>query len=128
MTNTFLNILFVGLGGFFGAIIRYISGIYLLNKYSIFVLPTFIVNIIGAFFIGFLYVLISEKLILSDLWKSLLVVGLLGSLTTFSTFSLEIIKYLEWGMFINAIAYIVSSVLTCIIFCYVGIIFSRFLF
>ena len=61
MANTFLNILFVGLGGFFGAIVRYISGIYLLNKYSVLVLPTFIVNVIGAFFIGFLYVLISKN-------------------------------------------------------------------
>ena len=127
MTNFFLNIFVVGVGGFFGAILRYLSSIYIVEKYDQPVLPTLLVNMFGAFFIGFLYVLISEKGMISEIWRSLLIVGFLGALTTFSAFSLEIIDYIENGLFSYALAYIVSSVLTCVALCYLGLIFGRYI-
>lgn len=106
-----LNILYVGLGGFIGSILRYLvflSSNHLLGSnlpYS-----TIIVNIIGSFFIGFLYQFFNNHIFFSESTKLLLTVGLLGGFTTFSTFSIDaFILYQNYGKFF-AVSYIILSV------------------
>jgi len=106
-----LNILYVGIGGFIGSILRYLvflSSNHLLGSnlpYS-----TIIVNIIGSFFIGFLYQFFNNYFFISESTKLLLTVGFLGGFTTFSTFSIDaFILYQNYGKFF-AVSYIILSV------------------
>ena len=102
-------ILVVGLGGAIGAIARYLTGIWMLtilpNKPFI---STLIVNFIGSALIGFFY-LISSVLYIIDSIRLLFVVGFLGSLTTFSTFSYEFVTMINQKNYLLAMTYILLN-------------------
>ena len=55
-------------------------------------------------------------------------VGFLGAFTTFSTFSMDVIGLLEQGQVSNAIIYVLSSVVVCIIAAWLGLSLAKFLF
>ncbi len=104
---SFSIILSVALGGSLGAVLRFILSFYI-NKLSSFPLGTLSVNILGSFIIGFLF-LYFEQSIAPNL-KAMLMTGLLGALTTFSTFSLETILLLQEGLVSKAFLNIVLNV------------------
>ena len=112
-----MGVLFVGLGGALGAIGRYaISLIPVKNGFPIL---TLITNAIGAVLIGFVVGLATERKDISSnavlFWKT----GVCGGFTTFSTFSLEAFSLFENHQYGIGGAYIVLSVLLCLvgIFC-----------
>jgi CrcB protein len=107
-------ILAVGIGGFLGAIARFtISGWIQKTSASALPLGTLGVNILGSFIIGFLF-LYFQHINLSPTQKAMFITGLLGSLTTFSTFSLETLLMLQEGFVAKALANIGINVLLCI--------------
>jgi CrcB protein len=59
---------------------------------------TFVVNLLGAFALGIVVALTTERLILSSDWRVALGIGYLGSFTTFSTYTYETIKLAEDGV------------------------------
>jgi len=91
------RILLVGVGGFFGAVLRYLISGYVQNLSQSISFPygTFAVNIIGCFLIGVLSHLVESQAGVSAEMRLLLMVGLLGSFTTYSTFSSETINLLQ---------------------------------
>ncbi len=58
---------------------------------------TFAINVIGAFALGILVALTTERLLLSPNWRVALGIGFLGSFTTFSTYAYESVKLGEDG-------------------------------
>ena len=106
------NILLVGLGGGVGSI-----GRYLLQKwvYTLYPHPfpwgTFLVNVSGCFLIGLFYALAEKTSLLNFEWRLLLMVGLCGGFTTFSTFAFENVILLRSGDITFFILYIFASVL-----------------
>ena len=105
--------LFVGLGGFFGAISRFlIAGFAQKLAGTTFPVGTLTVNVLGSFLIGFL-VLLFENLIAPQ-WKAFFVTGFLGALTTFSTFSYETTVLLQEGLIAKALLNITLNVVLCI--------------
>lgn len=82
---------------------------------------TFVVNIVGAFFIGVLMELSLRSTVLSDTLRIGLTVGFMGGLTTFSTFSYETFRLLEDGQFAVAFANVLASVAVCLFFTWLGI-------
>ena len=115
-----INILWVAAGGAVGATMRYFT-INLLKYISPnFPLGTLTVNIVGSFFIGFLVSYMENKNISSHIIKYFFIIGILGSFTTFSAFSFEIIDMLNSRKFVMSLFYVITSTLTCIVCCYLG--------
>jgi CrcB protein len=88
---------------------------------------TFAVNIIGAFIIGLIMEFGIRSTLIPPSIRVGLTVGFLGGLTTFSTFSYETFRLLEEGDFIIATANVLFSVVTCLMFTWLGIIAARYL-
>ena len=88
---------------------------------------TLLVNISGSLLIGILYVLVSEKMLLSADARALLIVGFLGAFTTFSTFSLDSILLIQQGWLVQAIAYMLASVMICVLATWLGMALARLL-
>ncbi|MDP8219300.1 MAG: fluoride efflux transporter CrcB [Candidatus Theseobacter exili] len=106
------NLIFVGLGGFLGAITRYkLGGLILHNFRTTFPLGTVIINIAGCFFIGFLSEIMVKEHLFSSETRLFLVTGLLGGFTTFSAFGFETIYLMKRGDIFMAFMNIGLSVL-----------------
>ena len=108
-------LLFVAMGGALGAVLRYSisSGIYHWFGRS-FPYGTLVVNVIGSLAIGLLSILLVEKFNVSQEIKLGLVVGVLGALTTFSTFSWDTLHLLEQGYVQKAFLNVLLNVSVCI--------------
>ena len=105
------NILVIALGGALGALSRYGLGVWISSKWNQgFPLHTFLINVTGAFLLGFLNVLFIERLTVRPLWRLGIGVGFLGAYTTFSTFGFEVISLLEGGSFFTAGLYTLLSI------------------
>ncbi|MCW2689693.1 MAG: camphor resistance protein CrcB [Mycobacterium sp.] len=72
--------------------------------------PTFAVNIVGAFLLGYFTTRLLERLPLSSYRRPLLGTGLCGGLTTFSTMQVETVKMLEHHHYGLAIGYTAASI------------------
>ena len=116
----------VALGGAFGAVTRYwISTAMERSNDSGFPLGTFVVNVLGSFLIGVLFILFMEKINLAEQYRLLLIVGFLGAMTTFSTFSLDALLLFQQGHYNTALIYILSSVAVCLLAAYAGLLIGR---
>jgi CrcB protein len=92
-------LLLVGVGGFVGAVLRYWIGGYVqaLSGSVTFPYGTLAVNVLGCLVIGFLAEMVETGGLVSPELRSLVLVGLLGALTTFSTFSHETWNLIRGG-------------------------------
>ena len=114
-----LNIIVVGLGGFVGAVCRYLIGLIPVNEATVFPIKTFIINIVGCIVIGMITVVATKNNTLSPQLLLFLKVGICGGFTTFSTFALETAELMKSGNALIALVYMVGSVLVG-----VGVIFG----
>jgi len=73
--------------------------------------PTFVVNVVGAFLLGYFATRLQERLPLSSYRRPALGTGLCGGLTTFSTMQVEIVRMLEGHYFALALGYAAASLL-----------------
>ena len=119
----------VALGGALGAVARYwISTSIQPPNNSEFPVGTLLVNVIGSLLIGILFVVIAERSLLSESYRQLLIVGFLGAMTTFSTFSLDALLLFQQGHYNTALFYILSSVVVCLFAAYAGLLIARTIF
>ncbi len=88
------NAIFVGVGGFIGAVSRHLLGNYIhaLTKHLPFYFSTLIVNIFGCFLIGILSQMFEKQIDINPEIRLFLMVGILGAFTTYSTFSNDTIN------------------------------------
>ena len=117
-----MNILLIGLGGFLGAISRY-----LLNEIVIKFIPTnfpigiLIINILGCLLIG---LVLGNSIATKDNLYYFFVIGFLGSFTTMSAFSYQVIELFNTNILI-ACSYIIFTILLTIMATYTGINISK---
>lgn len=109
----------IALGSILGAWLRWLIGLKLNPIFPAIPLGTVTVNFIGGFIIGFAISFFSQSA-LSPNYKLFVITGFCGALTTFSTFSAEIIALLQQGKLSYAVAAIVIHVIGSLVFTLIG--------
>ncbi len=101
----------VGLGGFLGAIARFGVGAYFSRRLGTrFPYGTFVINMTGSFLIGLAITVLAARTHWSASWRYLIVIGFIGTYTTFSAFEFETLTSLGAGDFLYAFLNVFLSV------------------
>ncbi len=117
----------VALGGALGALARYIVGIYAGRWFgTTFPWGTFIINVTGSFLIGALAETFALRWDSAQATRILLVAGVCGGYTTFSTFALDIVTLMNRGQLVAASAYAAVSVVLSVAALYAALHVIRF--
>lgn len=116
----------IAAGGAFGALFRFwvSTGVYSLMGRA-FPYGTLAVNLLGSLLMGFLYVLLLDRMTASPEMRAALLVGFLGAFTTFSTFSIETLNLIEQADFMKAGLNMLISVFACVTACWIGVQLGR---
>jgi len=121
-----IQLIFIATGGATGALLRYFLGNVLKNTLYNNFFSISLINILGSFLIGLLISIGKDKNLPEDFIKYFLIIGFLGSFTTFSSFSYEVIElFLSSKVFIS-ILYVILSVTLCILAALVGLYINKF--
>ena len=119
-------ILLVALGGAAGSVARYLMASSIQTATGwVFPLGTVLVNILGCFLIGILYVLLVARPDPRHDLRALLMVGVMGGFTTFSSFSLETVTMAMNGNYTGATLNVVISVAACLVGTILGVTLAR---
>lgn len=101
----------IGIGGFFGAVVRYGINAWLTTRWgAAFPYGTLFVNVSGSFVLCLIVAMLSRGFDMAPALRLALTVGFLGSYTTFSTFSADALFLLENGYTLRGLSYVVGSV------------------
>lgn len=120
------NIVAIAIGGAFGAVGRYATSLWIYQLLGrSFPFGTLTVNFVGSFAMGFLSILLIDRLSVGPELRAFLLIGFLGSYTTFSTFSIETINLMSNGEMLKAVMNMIMSVLICVVACWLGILLGR---
>jgi len=107
-------LLVVGLGGAIGTLLRFAVSEALPHDAGQFPWSTLLVNVVGCVAIGALLVMITETAIPHRLLRPFVAVGVLGGLTTFSTYAVDAVDLARAGHPRLAVLYLVGTVLVCL--------------
>ncbi|MFI8739801.1 fluoride efflux transporter CrcB [Stutzerimonas zhaodongensis] len=119
-------VLAVAAGGVVGTLIRFGVSTWVSAQWPRhFFFATLAVNLLGCLLIGYLYASFLHRPELSPEMRSGLIVGFLGALTTFSSFSLDGLRLLESGQPATAFGYIGASVLGGLLAAWLGLTLGR---
>ncbi len=122
------NILLVGIGGFVGSVLRYYVSKLNLHFYILAIpVGTLLVNILGSYVLGFLTGIAEKSTILTPDLRLLLMVGLCGGFTTFSTFTNENLALMHNGQFLSVFLYSGLTIFLGFLAVYFGYITSNLL-
>jgi fluoride exporter len=111
-----LTLSYVAIGGAIGSVLRYLVVVGVGAP-----IATLLVNILGSFAIGILFVVLANRSSLSPL----LMTGVLGGFTTFSAFSLDALKLWEGGQTLQAVLYVLASVILSLVAVALGAALAR---
>ncbi len=120
------QVLAIAAGGALGSVLRFwMSGWVAGMLGRGFPYGTLLVNVSGSLLMGFLYVVLIDKFNASAEWRAVLLIGLLGGFTTFSSFSMETFNLLEAGETFKALMNIILSVAVCLAATWLGVVVGR---
>lgn len=109
------SLIAVVIGGSAGCVIRWLLGIRLNALFPELPPGTLLVNLAGGFIIGAAMAWFLRNPHIDPAWKLLITTGLCGGMTTFSTFSLEIVTLMQAGKmlwaFISVLTHVIGSLL-----------------
>ncbi len=121
MHNTLVIYLYIGIGGAFGACLRFFLSQLMLQWFGKgFPFGTLLVNVIGSFCLGLLYAMIEQGQLEIVLWRTTLGIGFLGALTTFSTFSVDTLLLMQQGFWLKGILNIFLNIFCCLFAAWIG--------
>lgn len=118
--------IYIGCGGFTGAILRYlIEQIRLQNYHENIPLNTLFINVSGAFLLAFILTIAFEVWEMDSDIRLGITTGFLGAYTTFSTLCKETVMLLRGGEYLSAISYITASAMLGLGASYLGVVLAR---
>src|SRR5437867_5167155 len=116
----------IAVAGALGALARYgLEGVVSSGASTSFPWSTLVVNVTGAFVVGLLFVVLTERFAVAPWLRSSLLIGLIGGYTTFSTFTLETYRLIEDGSVLLAAANSIGSVAAGLLAVYGGVVAGR---
>lgn len=115
-----LHILYIGFGGFIGAVSRFLISRYLNNLLPAFPLGTLAVNVLGSFVLGFIMYSVSAGRNISPELRDFIAIGIIGGFTTMSSFAYESFRLLELTQVIYFALNIALNIILCIGAIYAG--------
>ena len=115
-----INLIYVASGGAVGAVLRYLTSNFYRFYFPNFPIGTLFINFIGSFLVGILASNLESRGTSYIFIKYFLIIGILGSFTTFSTFSLETIQLVNDKKLFLSLVYIFLSISLCIFGAFFG--------
>ncbi len=120
------NLIIIGVGGAFGAICRFLFSEFIHLFFDrFFPVGILLTNIVGSLLMGFLAIILFERVPHAAELRSLILIGFLGAFTTFSTFSLDTIKLMQGEHWVAAGSNVILSVILCVGAAGAGVYFGR---
>ena len=125
-----LQCIFVGIGGFLGAISRYLisTKVQILSKSTLFPYGTLAANMLGCLIIGVMFGLVVNTTLLGESLQNLIITGFLGALTTFSTFGFETYALVRDKAIILAVVNILAQIIIGIVLVWLGFLIAGLFF
>ena len=121
-----MQLLLVGLGGFAGAVMRWlVDGWVSERNPTAFPFGTLVVNLTGSFLLGVLFAWVIERNVLPADVRAPVMIGFIGAYTTFSTFMLESWRLVEDGAWALATANLIGSVVLGLVAVVAGLAVGR---
>jgi CrcB protein len=114
------TLLLVGIGGFIGAILRYILGGWIQNSFVNLPVGTLVINVTGSFFLGLIMYLSEYQGLFGEETRIFLTIGVLGAYTTLSTFGYESFRLLDDSKIMLMTINLVATVLFSMLAVYLG--------
>jgi len=128
MSATLTSFIAVGLGAAIGAWSRWGLTLWLNARHPHFPLGTFVVNAIGGFLIGVAIAALAKHPDISVAWRLFIITGFLGGLTTFSTYSAEVVSLIERGQIAWALGVGSAHLATSLVLTGIGLWAGRSIF
>ena len=118
--------LFICLGGAIGTGLRYLTASLAVRWLGVdFPYGTLIVNVVGSFLIGLIQQVGVTSLLIPETTRLFLTVGIMGGLTTYSSFSYETLRLAQIGAWGQAWINVLVTTAVCLGVCFLGIVVGR---
>lgn len=117
----FKSLVAISIGGVLGTLLRWGLGSVLNSAFPTIPPGTLVANLIGGYVIGFSIALFASFSAIGPEWRLFAITGFCGALTTFSTFSAEIVVLLQQGRFGWAMGAVTAHVAGSVIMTFAGI-------
>ncbi len=122
------RLLLIALGGAIGTGLRYLTALFAVHWWGDqFPYGTLIVNLFGAFAIGLVQEIATRTLLVPDDARLFITTGIMGGLTTYSTFSFETVRLMELGAWNRALINVAVTTAACLGLCFLGMALGRLL-
>jgi CrcB protein len=115
------SVIAISIGAMLGALARWRLSLWLNQSAALLPWGTLAANWIGAYIVGVAVVFFQSQTQIDPVWRLAIVTGFLGALTTFSTFSAEVVAMLQHGRFALALGTSALHLLGSLLLTWVGI-------
>lgn len=120
MAKLLMPLVYVGLGGFLGAVFRYLTTLATQGASLTFPYGTLVSNLLGCFVIGVVATLAMGSTLLSTEARLFLATGVCGGYTTLSSLIYELAQFVDDGEFLHASVYLAATFVGAVIAFYFG--------
>ena len=116
-----LSFLAIFFGAGFGALLRAAFNLVTVNAASVIPLGTLMASLVGGYLVGIAVAFFGSNPNLSPEWKLFVITGFLGGLTTFSSFSAEVVSFLQRGEYTWALGTALLHLVGSLVLTFLGI-------
>ena len=121
-----IKIIYIAFGGSLGSILRFLFSNFCKLYFPLFPIGTLLINVLGSFFIGLFISFLNNKEVSEIFIRYFLIIGLLGSFTTFSTFSIETLDLYKHNGLSLSLLYVMLSIILSVFAAYIGFILIKY--